>query len=363
MDEDSKGRTLFLNLILIVILAVSASGQQDDPSAAYFVFDYPPHASTFIIKVTDPQTIQQARDILATGSRKIVTGTIIKQPVYYNPPWSYHLDPKSISFRESAAEVCDATMQYIEENLDTAFPDWCPYGSRLLREIPPPTKPVNGNLPPRVSMTYPHADNTYSSVSPASITLIANADDPDGSIGKVSFSSGNVIGETATYPYRFTWYPLAAGTYTVSATAIDNNGASTTSRSVTFVVNGGPPRLLSDGDTSKAAALESITFLKEPFGVISEHSFSPDQRTRLLLFGVNLELRLDENVSAITVQAEDSQQRTYLLPVEAVSTVPKFPWLMQVTVKLPDELQGLGNLWLSVFLRGIQSNKVAIQVK
>jgi hypothetical protein len=132
---------------------------------------------------------------------------------------------------------------------------------------------------------------------------------------------------------------------------------------VTFVVNGGPPRLLSDGDTSKAAALESITFLKEPFGVISEHSFSPDQRTRLLLFGVNLELRLDENVSAITVQAEDSQQRTYLLPVEAVSTVPKFPWLMQVTVKLPDELQGLGNLWLSVFLRGIQSNKVAIQVK
>lgn len=364
MREYFRGKTLFLNLILIVIfIAVPVSGQQDDPSAAYFVFDYPPNTSTFVIKVTDPQTIQQARDILATGARRIISGTIIKQPVYYNAPWSYHLDPKSIRFTGFAAEVCDATMRYLEENLDTAYPDWCPYGSRLLTEIPPPSKPVNENLAPTVSMTYPHADNTYSSVSPASITLIANAADPDGSIEKVSFSNGNVIGETTTYPYRFTWYPLAAGTYTVSATAIDNKGASTTSRSVTFVVNGGPPRLLSDGDSSKAAALESVTLLKEPFAVISEHSFSSDQRTRLLLFGVNLELRPDENVSVITVKAEDSQQRTYLLPVEAVSSVPNFPWLMQLTVKLPDELQGLGNVWLTVLLRGVQSNKVVIQLK
>lgn len=364
MYQDSKVRTVFLFLILLVhLLTVPVSGQQDDPSAAYFVFDYPPHTSTFVIRVTDPQTIHQARDILATGARKIVTGTIIKQPVYYNTPWSYYLDPKSISFSESGAEVCDATIENLEEHLDTAFPNWCPYRSRLLREIPPPPKPVTGNLPPGVSMTFPHADNTYSSVSPASITLIANADDPDGSIGKVTFSNGNVIGETTTYPYRFTWYPLAAGTYTVSATAIDNNGVSATSRSVTFVINGGPPRLLSDVDASRAAALESVTFLKEPFAVIAEHSFSSDQRTRLLIFGVNLELRPDENVSAITVQAEDSQQRTYLLPVEAVSTVPKFPWLIQVTVKLPDELQGPGNFWLSVLLRGVQSNKVAIQLK
>jgi hypothetical protein len=91
---------------------------------------------------------------------------------------------------------------------------------------------------------------------------------------------------------------------------------------VTFEIKAGPPQLLTDTDTSRLVVLESVTLLKEPFGVVSEHFFSPDQRTRLVLFGVNLELRPDENLSAITVQAEDSQQRKYLLPAENISRVP-----------------------------------------
>jgi hypothetical protein len=103
--------------------------------------------------------------------------------------------------------------------------------------------------------------------------------------------------------------------------------------------------------------------MKEPFAVISDHPFSSDRRTRLLLFGVNLELLPGETVSAITAQAEDSQQRNYVLPVEAVSSVQNFPWLIQVTVKLPDELQGIGDVLVSVTLRGVRSNKVPITIR
>jgi hypothetical protein len=219
------------------------------------------------------------------------------------------------------------------------------------------------NLAPAISMKFPYADNTYTNTAPFGITLIANADDPDGAIVKVRFNSGIVIGETSTYPYRFAWDPLAAGIYTVSATAFDDKGASTTSRSVTFEIKAGSPQLLTDTDTSRLAVLESVTLLKEPFAVVSEHFFSSDQRTRLVLFGVNLELRPDENLSAITVQAEDSQQRKYLLPAENIRSVPGFPWLSQVTVKLPDELQGIGDVWLSVSLRGVQSNKVPTKIR
>ena len=359
-----RGDTNFLVFVLAFFFsAVSVCAQQGEPTEAYFIFDCPPNTDTFTIKLTDPQTIQEARNIIATGTRKMVMGTIIKQPVYYNSPWSYHLDPKSIGFGEFALEVCDANMNYLEANLDTAFPDWCPWTSRLVKEIPSPQKPVTENLAPTVSLRFPYADNTYTNTSPFGTTLIANADDPDGAIVKVRFNSGIVIGETATYPYRFMWEPLAAGTYTVSATAFDNKGASTTSRSVTFEIKAGPPQLLTDMDTSKLAVLESVTLLKEPFAVVPEHFFSSDQRTRLVLFGVNLELRPDENLSAITVQAEDSQQRKYLLPVETINRVPGFPWLSQVTVKLPDELQGIGDVWLSVSLRGVQSNKVPTKIR
>ena len=356
---------LLLSFLLTVIgTPVRLSGQQVEPQAAYFVFDSPPSTDTFVIKLIDSQRIQEARDILATGARKMVVGTIIKQPVYYNSPWSYHLDPRSIGFAEFAIELCDASPRFLEENLDIAYPDWCPWSSRLLKEIPPPAKPGAGNLSPNISMKVPYADNTYTNVSLATITLVANAADADGTITKVEFrSNGNVIGETTTYPYGFTWPNLTAGSYTVSATATDDKGASTTSRSITFLINRGPPQLLTDANTSKTVALESVTLTTEPFAVISEPSFSSDRRTRLLLFGVNLELLPDESVAAITAQAEDSQQKNYVLPVEAVSSVPNFPWLLQVTVKLPDELKGMGDFWLSVSLKGVRSNKVPIKIR
>jgi Bacterial Ig domain len=232
-------KTCLLTFFLIVAFtAVPICGHQSEPVEAYFIFDCPPNKETFVIKLTDLQTIQQARNIIATGARNLVAGTLIKQPVYYNSPWSYYLDPKSIGFPEFAVEVCDANMFYLESNLDTAYADWCPWNSRLIKEVPLPEKPGTENIAPTISMKFPHADNTYTDVSPASVTLVANADDPDGKIVKVSFNNGNVIGESTTYPYKFTWHPLAAGRYTVSATAIDDKGASTTSRSVTFLING-----------------------------------------------------------------------------------------------------------------------------
>lgn len=110
---------------------------------AYFKFDYPPRPATFIFKLTDPAKIQEARDILSgrqTGATHVM-GNIITQPADYNPPWSYHLDPDSVSFFEMAVEVCDAGIQYVEDHLEEVggsfLPgnQWCPWGSRLIEEV------------------------------------------------------------------------------------------------------------------------------------------------------------------------------------------------------------------------------------
>jgi hypothetical protein len=359
-------RTLCLVFLLLITVlnAVPTRGQSSQPQEAYFMFRVEPFPETFIFKLTDPQRIQQARDILATGSTKIVSGTIIKQPAYYNLPWSFHLDPRSIEFVDFAIELCDSNIRAIEDNRDNAYPGWCPWRSQLLKEVPPPAEPGTGNLAPAISMTHPHADDTYGSQALASVDLIANAADADGEITRVEFSSGGkVIGETTSYPYSFTWHNLTAGSYTVLATATDDNGAKTDSRSVTFLINPGSPMLRVDANTARALAFDSVTLMSEPFPVIPEHFFSADQRTRVTVFGHNLELNSDEGLSAISAHAEDSQHQTYVLTVEAADAVPNFPWLTQVTVKLPDELQGVGDVWLSVSLRGITSNKVLVKIR
>jgi hypothetical protein len=110
--------------------------------AAYFAFtDY--SNTEFIFELTDEEKIAHTRKIISgEESEKVhVMGRIIKRPKPYNPAWSYHLDPASISFFAVAIEVCDANISYVEDHLDEAcgafLPGcyWCPWSSRVVREI------------------------------------------------------------------------------------------------------------------------------------------------------------------------------------------------------------------------------------
>ncbi|MEU7834428.1 MULTISPECIES: calmodulin [unclassified Nonomuraea] len=98
------------------------------------------------IPLTDPAKIEHARRILSGEEQEElhVLGRIIKRPAPYNPYWSFHYDPDTISFFALAIEVCDATVTYTEEHLDEAcgafLPGcfFCPWTSRLVREVPAP---------------------------------------------------------------------------------------------------------------------------------------------------------------------------------------------------------------------------------
>jgi type 1 glutamine amidotransferase len=120
--------------------------------------------------------------------------------------------------------------------------------------------------------------------------------------------------------------------------------------------------LAAEGSTTAAAALDSVTFARDPFTPNAAHNFSADGRTRVSLFAVNLKLLSGETSTAVGALGEDSQQRAFTLPVEFVGTVPSTDWLTQVNVKLPDELANAGDVWVSVTLRGETSNKVLIRV-
>jgi len=110
---------------------------------AHFEVGFPPEDWTFTIMLTDTARIQEARDIISgVQTEKVrVMGTIIKAPAFYNPHWSYHLDPASIEFFEVAVEVCDAHPQYVEQHLEEAcrafLPGcvWCPCASVVIGEV------------------------------------------------------------------------------------------------------------------------------------------------------------------------------------------------------------------------------------
>ena len=140
---------------LLLVLLFPSPGQVTGPktpqtapptAGAYFMFN--DGKDSFVFRLTDPKKIQEARDILAgKEKRKVhVSGTVVTKTAPYNRPWSYHLDPDSISFFENSVEVCDATIRYVEEHLAEVggafLPKnwWCPWASRLVKEVSDPSQ-------------------------------------------------------------------------------------------------------------------------------------------------------------------------------------------------------------------------------
>lgn len=104
-------------------------------------------------------------------------------------------------------------------------------------------KPENGgtqNQVPSITLTAPVAGSTFT--APASIIISANASDADGTISKVEFYNGSTkLGEDLSSPYSFSWSNVIAGSYSISARAIDNANASSNSSSVPISVSSLPP--------------------------------------------------------------------------------------------------------------------------
>ena len=123
------------------------------------------------------------------------------------------------------------------------------------------------------------------------------------------------------------------------------------------------PTLLTEENTNRAIALDSVTFVRDPFPLTTFNNFSLDRRTRITLLAAGLELMPGEDISVVTAQAEDTGHRIYPLTVEHVGKVPNFGWLTQVTVRLPDGFAGDGDLSVSLSLRGAVSNKAVVGIR
>jgi plastocyanin len=92
-----------------------------------------------------------------------------------------------------------------------------------------------GNVPPSVSITNPVAGAKFK--APASLALMANATDQDGSVTNVQFFSGNtLLGNVTAAPFNFQLNNLPAGNYSFTAAAFDNTGAGMTSSVVNIFV-------------------------------------------------------------------------------------------------------------------------------
>jgi uncharacterized protein (TIGR03437 family) len=103
--------------------------------------------------------------------------------------------------------------------------------------------------------------------------------------------------------------------------------------------------------------------MRDPFPLANVFNFGSDNRTRVMLFSVNLELLQGENSSAVTARAEDALLNVYPLTVEFVGPVPNLAGVTEVIVLLPNNLPTSQDVLVSLTLHAQTSNKVRIRIK
>jgi len=91
---------------------------------------------------------------------------------------------------------------------------------------------IDTNRRPTVALTAPSEEEKF--LIGDTITLSADANDPDGNVTQVAFFSNNVLlGVDTTDPYSYDWHDVPLGKYTMTAVVTDDGGASVTSAPVT----------------------------------------------------------------------------------------------------------------------------------
>jgi hypothetical protein len=141
---------------------------------------------------------------------------------------------------------------------------------------------------------------------------------------------------------NFTFNPTSQTFSNLSAITLANFVGTATQQHPTIFVE--------EGTLNQAVALDSVTHVRGPFHILTDHKFSADHHTRVILFTSDLGLS-QPDPSKLTVTAGG-----FFLTVENVGPVTGVPGLVAsyIIVMLPDGLPA-GDLPLIVTVNGASS--------
>jgi len=122
------------------------------------------------------------------------------------------------------------------------------------------------------------------------------------------------------------------------------------------------PVLFSDEGLSRALALDSVTFKRDPFPADNRLNFSSDHRTRLMLLCANLDLQPGEGPEIASVSADDGKGHNYPLTVEWIGRLDGFDWITVIIARLPDPLMNGDQLTIGLAAHNQSSNQVAVSI-
>ena len=107
-----------------------------EPQVARFTFRDPLTQDVVRLEITNADGLQEAEALLGSGQERWAIGTPRRGNGGFNAPWTWHLDPASISFAEITIEACQSAATAVADDLDywIGFGQVCLWGKVEARE-------------------------------------------------------------------------------------------------------------------------------------------------------------------------------------------------------------------------------------
>ena len=107
-----------LILCVAILACLSCNDATDPTTGALFVFRDPATNDVVRIEISNAEGLSQAEDLLRSGTAQWAIGTPRRGDGGFNSPWTWHIDPSSVSFAEVTIEACQTAASAIDDDLD-----------------------------------------------------------------------------------------------------------------------------------------------------------------------------------------------------------------------------------------------------
>lgn len=106
------------SILFAAILACVSCNDSTGPGGARFVFRDPLTQDVVRLEITSAEGLAQAADLLRSGEGRWALGTPKRGDGGFNAPWTWHIDPASVTFAEVTIEACQTAISAIDDDLD-----------------------------------------------------------------------------------------------------------------------------------------------------------------------------------------------------------------------------------------------------
>ena len=102
---------------LVMLLGIGCS-DSTDPDSARYKFRDPLTNDVVHLEITNTEGRDEAAARLRSGEAQWALGTPRRGNGGFNAPWTWHIDPASVTFAEVTIEACQTAAAAIDDDLD-----------------------------------------------------------------------------------------------------------------------------------------------------------------------------------------------------------------------------------------------------